>query len=383
MIVPIFTFFHLYFDIIFGNIVCTYCIFVNIWLFFTQAKEEPLFYFLGPFGLILWVMMYMYFMISSECLKKQTCTIQALCGCGVSRLTFIKQKETRYVTYLVIIIYILAFTIGASNSSRTGPVMAMFAFTCVALVIDIFLAVVKISLFLLMVLVIYLFALCICSEEKRAELFENPEPSEEDESEESSLELEEYTVNGSDSEEEEKDQQYENARRFRIRRRANNNQGEEVIEEKGISDLLTMIFQKGKKRFGSNKKKKKEQEELFCPICRVAFEDKDEVIELKCSENHIFHEDCIKDWLVMKQDCPLCRKEVFEMSYSDSIQEESVANEVESSRSQQPNRAKNKVKNKNDLRYVKELIKENAELDKYSDQTENRDFTNNFSGKKH
>ena len=45
------------------------------------------------------------------------------------------------------------------------------------------------------------------------------ESSWESESEQSSLELEEYTVNGDESDEEEKSQSFNNARRFRIRRR--------------------------------------------------------------------------------------------------------------------------------------------------------------------
>lgn len=47
--------------------------------------------------------------------------------------------------------------------------------------------------------------------------------------------------------------------------------------------------------------------------------------------------------------------------------------------SEPSNRSKRGM-NKNDLRYVKELIKENAQLDKYSEQSENRNISSRLSG---
>jgi len=47
-----------------------------------------------------------------------------------------------------------------------------------------------------------------------------------------------------------------------------------------------------------------------CAICLNSFTDEDQVVELKCDKKHIFHEQCIKDWLKRKLECPLCKEEV-------------------------------------------------------------------------
>ena len=155
-----------------------------------------------------------------------------------------------------------------------------------------------------------------------------------------------------------------------------------------MKDLLSMVFKKGKKQFSRHRKEKtqkqKEADKEVCPICQVDFEDKDEVIQLRWSENHIFHELCIKDWLMLKQDCPLWRKEVFEMGYSESSfsqyreahKSQNSANksrksrksleEKENSKKEESVKAKSSKnsikKDKNDLELVKELLKENQML---------------------
>ena len=45
-----------------------------------------------------------------------------------------------------------------------------------------------------------------------------------------------------------------------------------------------------------------------CPVCREEYRDNDEVRTLKC--NHIFHTDCIDNWLTKhSHKCPCCRQE--------------------------------------------------------------------------
>lgn len=187
-------------------------------------------------------------------------------------------------------------------------------------------------LFLSGAAIIYLFALLFCSKERRDGLLEGSDLDSEVSEGQSEIELEEYTVNGSESEgdEEEKGEQETGIRRMRVRRRGTGflmfllglgGQNVPREGEGGMGDLLALVFKKGRKKFKKKKEKSQKQKEVdkeICPICQVDFEDKDEVIELKCSQNHIFHEACIKDWLVLKQDCPLCRKEIFEMNYSQS-----------------------------------------------------------------
>jgi hypothetical protein len=56
---------------------------------------------------------------------------------------------------------------------------------------------------------------------------------------------------------------------------------------------------------------------LDCPICLVDWEDEDEIIQLSCHKNHIFHRECFTKFIagVLKDKvgspkCPLCQQEV-------------------------------------------------------------------------
>lgn len=48
-----------------------------------------------------------------------------------------------------------------------------------------------------------------------------------------------------------------------------------------------------------------------CPICLESFNEKSQVVQLKCSKYHIFHYDCMERYLETGKDlCPLCRKPI-------------------------------------------------------------------------
>jgi len=48
-------------------------------------------------------------------------------------------------------------------------------------------------------------------------------------------------------------------------------------------------------------------ESMVCPICKDAFENCENCIELpKC--NHLYHQDCIVPWLTSNNSCPTCRE---------------------------------------------------------------------------
>lgn len=55
-------------------------------------------------------------------------------------------------------------------------------------------------------------------------------------------------------------------------------------------------------------------DEKKCTICMTKFEDDDQISILKC--NHIFHEECIKEWLKdYSYKCPVCRNETGTAKY--------------------------------------------------------------------
>ena len=44
-----------------------------------------------------------------------------------------------------------------------------------------------------------------------------------------------------------------------------------------------------------------------CTICAVEYNLDDKVIVMQCDARHFFHEDCIKKWLSINANCPICR----------------------------------------------------------------------------
>lgn len=57
--------------------------------------------------------------------------------------------------------------------------------------------------------------------------------------------------------------------------------------------------------------------ESECVICLTAYEQEDCVTQLKCSESHYFHADCIAQWVRSgKNSCPICRVQIRSLSQS-------------------------------------------------------------------
>ena len=55
------------------------------------------------------------------------------------------------------------------------------------------------------------------------------------------------------------------------------------------------------------KTKEKIDDVGICIICTEEFKKNDSVINLKCNTKHVFHENCIKQWIGKKAQCPICR----------------------------------------------------------------------------
>ncbi|MCD7464047.1 hypothetical protein HAX54_051966 [Datura stramonium] len=50
------------------------------------------------------------------------------------------------------------------------------------------------------------------------------------------------------------------------------------------------------------------ESEMMCAICQSDFEHEENIGTLQCG--HEYHTDCIKQWLLRKKDCPMCRASI-------------------------------------------------------------------------
>lgn len=48
-------------------------------------------------------------------------------------------------------------------------------------------------------------------------------------------------------------------------------------------------------------------ENALCSICLCEYENEDLICKLWC--NHIYHRDCVKEWLSLNAKCPLCKRD--------------------------------------------------------------------------
>ena len=47
-----------------------------------------------------------------------------------------------------------------------------------------------------------------------------------------------------------------------------------------------------------------------CVICMIQFVVGEDVCRTSCHQNHIFHNDCLRQWLERRKSCPLCKTAV-------------------------------------------------------------------------
>lgn len=52
----------------------------------------------------------------------------------------------------------------------------------------------------------------------------------------------------------------------------------------------------------------KQEEEELCSICYYNLKEGEEIHRLPCK--HIFHCECIKEWLMKERVCPMCKQEI-------------------------------------------------------------------------
>lgn len=48
-------------------------------------------------------------------------------------------------------------------------------------------------------------------------------------------------------------------------------------------------------------------EQKSCAICLREFQERERICQLSCYQNHIFHSNCMKEWLDRNHQCPYCR----------------------------------------------------------------------------
>ncbi len=75
--------------------------------------------------------------------------------------------------------------------------------------------------------------------------------------------------------------------------------------------LIDLIITENGRTYSAVPKSKREEmsDPAFCVICQELFQRNEEVIELNCSQKHVFHQECLVDWALIKMDCPICRED--------------------------------------------------------------------------
>jgi hypothetical protein len=94
-------------------------------------------------------------------------------------------------------------------------------------------------------------------------------------------------------------QDFFNVRGFRGVRRNRINSGDDILKKLKKITYTKLLFDV--------------EDTLECVICLNEFKDGDDVIQLKCSKKHIFHVDCLSEWIKSDHNmhgCPMCRAKI-------------------------------------------------------------------------
>ena len=60
--------------------------------------------------------------------------------------------------------------------------------------------------------------------------------------------------------------------------------------------------------------------DLTCTVCISEFTEMEDIVMLECHKSHIYHYDCIENWIARgNRECPICRKVILFLEDKDSI----------------------------------------------------------------
>lgn len=48
----------------------------------------------------------------------------------------------------------------------------------------------------------------------------------------------------------------------------------------------------------------------FMVSCTICLEESGNPVEIQLQCNHVFHQDCIEEWLNREKHCPVCKREI-------------------------------------------------------------------------
>jgi hypothetical protein len=82
---------------------------------------------------------------------------------------------------------------------------------------------------------------------------------------------------------------------------------EQTLQE-SLMEYKTQERKPGVKIVASSRLAKKEDTDYTCAICKLNIEEKEKIHQLEC--NHIYHENCIAQWVMYKSECPVCRRSI-------------------------------------------------------------------------
>ena len=103
-------------------------------------------------------------------------------------------------------------------------------------------------------------------------------------------------------------------------------------EEEGGEVVLGELNQIATSVLDKEQEKEEKEEDEQCAVCRLEFEDDDEVKVLRCG--HYYHPECIGQWLERKKNCIICNKDVLAEVVVAAVVETEVGNSVAPSQQQ-------------------------------------------------